>query len=193
MRLAPDALTALASLCGRLHDAGLEAIAETPLDLSRRACDRGACGARRRARRVAADGSCASPEPALTSTSDPRIATVERARDLQAAVGGFRAFAPLPRTMSVTAPTTGYDDVKQVALARLVVTNIDSIQVDWPLYGPKLAQVALTVGADDVDGIAAVDPGVLGTRRSPIEEIKGNIRAAALEAVERDGRFRLLA
>ena len=120
-----------------------------------------------------------------------RIATVERARDLQAAVGGFRAFAPLPRTVSVTEPTTGYDDVKLVALARVVVTNIDSIQVDWPIYGPKLAQVALTVGADDVDGIAAVDPGVLGTRRSPIEEIKGNIRAAALEAVERDGRFRL--
>ena len=94
--------------------------------------------------------------------------------------------------MSVATPTTGYDDVKQVALARMVVNNIDSIQVDWPLYGPKLAQVALTVGADDVDGIAAVDPGVLGTRRSPIEEIKGNIRAAALEAVERDGRFRLL-
>jgi 2-iminoacetate synthase ThiH len=55
-----------------------------------------------------------------------------------------------------------------------------------------LAQVALTVGADDVDGIAA-NHGVLGTRRSPIEEIRGNIRAAALEAVERDGRFRLLA
>ena len=42
----------------------------------------------------------------------------------------------------------GFDDVKQVALARLLVSNIDSIQVDWPLYGPKLAQVALSVGAD---------------------------------------------
>ena len=44
--------------------------------------------------------------------------------------------------------------------------------MDWALYGPKLAQVALTVGADDVDGVAAADPGTLGTRRSPIEEIK---------------------
>ena len=112
--------------------------------------------------------------------------------DLQAAVGGFRAFAPLPRTMSVTTPTTGYDDLKQISLARLIVSNIDSIQVDWPLYGPKLAQVALTVGADDIDGVAAVDSGVLGTRRSPIEEIRGNIRAAGLDASERDGRFRLL-
>ncbi len=48
--------------------------------------------------------------------------------------------------------------------------------------------MALTVGADDVDGIATVNPGVLGARENPIKEIEGNIRAAALEAVERDGR-----
>jgi aminodeoxyfutalosine synthase len=119
-----------------------------------------------------------------------RIAMVERARELQAAAGGFRAFAPLPRTMSVTAPTTGYDDVKLVALARVVVSNIDSIQVDWPLYGPKLAQVALTVGADDVDGIAAVDPGVLGTR-GMIEKSRAT-SAPRHSGRRRDGRFRLL-
>ena len=182
--LAPDP-EALASLCSRLHDAGLEAIAEVPVDLLERPAV---------AVRAARDAGLGVWRLTVHALADhERIASVERARDLQAAVGGFRAFAPLPRTVSITAPTTGYDDVKQIALARLVVTNIDSIQVDWPLYGPKLAQVALTVGADDVDGIAAVDPGVLGTRRSPIEEIKGNIRAAALEAVERDGRFRLLA
>ena len=96
---------------------------------------------------------------------------------------------PLPRRISLELPTTGYEDVKLVALARLLVTNIDSIQVDWPLYGPKLAQVALTMGADDVDGIAAVDPGTLGARRAPLEEILRNIRAAGLEPVERDARF----
>jgi aminodeoxyfutalosine synthase len=182
--LAPDS-EALAALCGRLHDAGLEAIAETPLDK----LDQPAIAVR-----AARDAGLGVWRLTVDRLADgARIATVERARDLQAAVGGFRAFAPLPRIVSVTEPTTGYDDVKQIALARVVVTNIDSIQVDWPIYGPKLAQVALTVGADDVDGIAAVDPGVLGTRRSPIEEIRGNIRAAALEAAERDGRFRLLA
>jgi aminodeoxyfutalosine synthase len=122
-------------------------------------------------------------------TAEARLGLVTSARRLQRAVGGFKAFAPLPRTMSIAEPTTGYDDVKQIALARLFVENIDSIQVDWPLYGPKLAQVALTMGADDVDGVAAVDPGVLGTRRSPIEEIRGNIRAASLEPVERNARF----
>ena len=207
--LAPDP-DALAELCSRLHDAGLEAIADTPLDSNlledvptavRAARDAG-LGVWRLTLHALPAGLSSELMPARGSELIPalrselinaaRIASVERARDLQAAVGGFRAFAPLPRTISVATPTTGYDDVKQVALARMVVNNIDSIQVDWPLYGPKLAQVALTVGADDVDGIAAVDPGVLGTRRSPIEEIKGNIRAAALEAVERDGRFRLL-
>jgi hypothetical protein len=49
--------------------------------------------------------------------------------------------------------------------------------------------VALTMGADDVDGIAASDPGTLGTRRSPIEEITGNIRAASLDPFERNGLF----
>ena len=84
---------------------------------------------------------------------------VDRAFELQKSLGSFHAFAPLPRTMSVSRPSTGYDDVKQVALARMVVGNIPSIQVDWALYGPKLAQVALTVGADDVDNVAAADPG----------------------------------
>ena len=45
------------------------------------------------------------------------------------------------------------------------------------------------MGADDVDGVAATDPDLLGTRRSPLEEIRGNIRAAGFEPVERDGRF----
>jgi len=112
-----------------------------------------------------------------------------RARQLQESIGGFRAWAPLPRAVPIASPTTGYDDVKQIALARLIADNIESIQVDWQLYGPKLAQFALTVGADDVDGVAAVDPGTLGTRRSPVEEIRGNIRSAGLEAVERNGRF----
>jgi aminodeoxyfutalosine synthase len=113
--------------------------------------------------------------------------------DLQQAVGAFRTFAPLPRTMSITTPTTGYDDVKTVALARLLLADVPSIQVDWSLYGPKLAQVALTMGADDVDGVIAADPGGLGARRSALEGIKMNIRAAGFNPVERDGRYERVA
>jgi 2-iminoacetate synthase ThiH len=67
--------------------------------------------------------------------------------------------------------------------------DVPSIQVDWSLYGLKLAQVALTFGADDVDAVSAVDDLSEGRRRAPLEEILRNIRAAGLEPIERDGRF----
>jgi hypothetical protein len=165
-----------------LREAGLAAIAQLAIDLIDDPV---------RAARQARDGGLTVNTITVQNPDDEgRLAQCEKARELQDAVGGFKAFAPLARTMSVTKPTTGYDDVKTIALARVVVTNVPSIQVDWQLYGPKMAQVALTVGADDVDNILAVDPGVLGTRRSPLEEIRGNIKAAGLEAVERDGLFR---
>ncbi len=119
----------------------------------------------------------------------PPVEIVRRAADLQKIVGGLRALAPLPRVVSPVTPTTGYDDVKLVAVSRLIAADVPSIQVDWPLYGPKLAQVALTMGADDIDGIAAFDPATLGSRRSALAEVTGNIKAAALEPVERNGRF----
>ena len=111
---------------------------------------------------------------------------------LQYAVAVIRAFAPLPRHVNPAVPTTGYEDVRRVALARLFLGNVPSIQVDWSLYGPKLAQVALTVGADDVDGVSAADDLSEGPRRAPLEEIRRNIRAAGFQPVERNGRFELL-
>jgi len=117
------------------------------------------------------------------------VAVLKDVAALQHAVGVIRAFAPLPRRMNPAAPTTGYEDVKRIALARLIVDNVPSIQVDWALYGPKLAQVALTVGADDVDNVSAADDSGEGRRRAPLEEIRRNIRAAGLVPVERNGRF----
>lgn len=179
--LALDGSPSLAAACRALREAGLEAIAEAPLD---RLDDPGVAITAARGEGLAV--------PRLTIhalAAADRVSLLNRARDLQKAVGGLHAFAPLPRSMSVAAPSTGYDDVKQIALARVIAANIESIQVDWSLYGPKLAQFALTTGANDVDGVAAVDPGILGTRRSAIEEIRGNIRSAALEPIERNGRF----
>jgi aminodeoxyfutalosine synthase len=121
------------------------------------------------------------------------LSWMKRIADLQHTVGVIRAFAPLPRLVNPAVPTTGYDDVKRVALARLVVPNVPSIQVDWTLYGPKLAQVALTVGADDVDAVSADDDSSQGRRRAPLEEILRNIRAAGQEPVERNGRFETIA
>jgi hypothetical protein len=119
-----------------------------------------------------------------------RVALLRRAADLQHSLGWLRSFAPLARAGDPASPSTGYDDVRQVGLARLVCDNIPSIQVDWSLYGPKLAQVALTMGADDLDAVSAVDDAPDGRRRGPVEEVRRNISAAALTPVERDGAWR---
>ena len=102
-----------------------------------------------------------------------------------------RSLAPLPR-VEPSPPTTGHSDLRQVALARLLVDNIDSIQVDWGRHGPKLAQVALTFGADDVDAVPAAAPNTLGWRRAPREDIRRNIVAAGFTAVRRNGCFKVL-
>jgi aminodeoxyfutalosine synthase len=146
-----------------------------------------------------------APEQALESMADAGLElarltineTPERewtavCRDvanLQTRLRAIRAFAPLARNIDATQPTTGYEDVKRIAVARLLADNVDVIQVDWALYGPKLAQVALTFGADDLDSVAAEDDQSQGQRRSPIEEVRRSIRAAGFEPVERDGHF----
>ena len=178
--LVDGSAASLTDLAGRLAAAGLEIVAEAPVDALVDPVS---------AVRAVRDGGLQVPRLTVRQMAeDDRVRLVSLARDIQSAVGGVRAFAPLPRVTSVAQPTTGYDDVKVIAMSRLLAGNIDSIQVDWPLYGPKLAQVALTMGADDVDGVSALE-GDLGRRRSPIEEIRGNIVAAGLQPVERDGLF----
>jgi aminodeoxyfutalosine synthase len=166
----------------QLSATGLDGIAEVPIDLL---TDPGPVRAARTAGLLVLR---------LTVDSAPadHLEFFAAAKGLSGEVGGFHAFAPLPRQLSVTAPTTGYDDVKEIALARMML-DVPSIQVDWRLYGPKLAQVGLIVGADDIDGVVAAEPGTLGPRRTALEEVRGNIRAAGLEPVERDGRFVRLA
>jgi aminodeoxyfutalosine synthase len=124
---------------------------------------------------------------------DVRADLFLRADELHEARGCIQAINPLPLSLGAFRPTTGYEDVKMVALARLAAPTVPSIQVDWRLYGPKLAQVALTFGADDVDGVSALDEAPEGRRRAPLAEIRRNIEAAGLVPVERDGRFAVIA
>ena len=120
-----------------------------------------------------------------------RLDLIERAAALQRETGAFAAFAPLPRLDPRDQPSTGYDDVRTIAVARLMCPHIPSIQVDWPLYGPKLAQVAIAYGADDLDGISPIDTLDLGPRRAPRGEILRHIHLASAEPAERDGRYAL--
>jgi len=127
------------------------------------------------------------------AAADERVRLLIRAGELQDALHGIQAINPLPMSLATFRPTTGYEDVKMVALARLAAPGIPSIQVDWRRYGPKLAQVALTFGADDLDGVSPSDDAPEGRRRAPLAEIRRNIEAAGLLPVERDGRFAVLA
>lgn len=179
--LASDAHLTLTDIAGRLSSAGLESVADVPVDLIvdpvRAVAD------------LMAGGLGAWRVTVQRAAWDDRLALIERVAEIQRATGTVQAFAPLPRVDDRTEPSTGFDDVRTVAAARLMCGAIPHIQVDWPLYGPKLAQVALTYGADDIDGVSAVDALGLGWRRAPIEDVERNIRAAGHEPVRRSGRF----
>jgi 2-iminoacetate synthase ThiH len=183
-QLAARESVTLRALLEELRAAGLELVAEAPVDRlqnARRSIEEVNIAGLSLARLTVHQAPSADPMPLLKAVAE-----------LQRAVAVVRAFAPLPRRVNPAAPTTGYEDVKHVALARIVVDNVPSIQVDWSLYGPKLAQVALTVGADDVDAVSAEDEGTEGRRRAPLEEIRRNILAAGQEPIERNGRFDLV-
>jgi aminodeoxyfutalosine synthase len=181
-QLAASEGVTLRALLEELRAAGLELVAEAPVDRLR--------DARRSIEEVNIAGLVLARLTVDQSPAADPLPFLKTVAELQRAVGVLRVFAPLPRRINAAVPTTGYDDVKRVALARIVVDAVPSIQVDWARYGPKLAQVALTMGADDVDGVSPdEDAAGEGRRRSALEEIRRNIRAAGQEPAERNGRF----
>jgi aminodeoxyfutalosine synthase len=165
----------------KLHDAGLDAIGELPLDKI--------LDPRTALKALAARGFTQVRLSVANSPAAERTELLLRAAELQEEFGCIQSLDPLPSKLAAYRPTTGYDDVKMVAIARLAAPNIPTIQVDWQRYGPKLAQVALTFGADDIYGVSPSDEAPEGRRRAPLEEIRRNIEAAGFEPVERDGRF----
>ena len=174
--------------CRALREAGLEAIAEAPIDAL------GGVDAAIAAVRSAQDAGLAVRRATISRAAiDVRLGLIETAAAVQEATRAFSAFAPLPAEDPADSPATGYDDVRTIAAARLMCRSIPFIQVDWASYGPKLAQVAIAYGANDLDGVAAVDRKDLGPRRSPREEIERQIRAAFAAPVERDGRYEVRA
>jgi aminodeoxyfutalosine synthase len=168
----------------RLRTAGLDALAEFPLD---RVTDAHAA--------LESIVSAGYTQVRLTidkRPSDARTELFTTAAALRETYPAIRSINPLPSILDSLRPTTGYEDVKSVALARLAAANIPDVQVDWLRYGPKLAQVALTFGANDVDNVQPSDEAPDGRRRAPLEEVRRNIQAAGFEPAERDGRFVLV-
>lgn len=120
---------------------------------------------------------------------DALLEALEQLRAWQAATGVIRACSPLPVETPADAPTTGFDDMRHVALARLVLDNVAHIQAHWTRMGAKLSQSCLLFGADDIDAVPARDEMPHGPRRAIVEEVRRNLLAASLEVVERDGAW----
>lgn len=90
-------------------------------------------------------------------TMEERLEHLDALRTAQDETNGFLAFIPLafhPQNteMSQLSRTTGMDDLKNIAVARLFLDNFPHIKAYWVMIGPKLAQLALSFGADDMDG-----------------------------------------
>ncbi len=69
------------------------------------------------------------------------------------------SFVPDPITSLDLPVTTGIEEMKQIAIARLALESVDHIRAYWEMLGGKLLQIALRFGASDLDG-ASLDPGV---------------------------------
>ena len=168
----------LTDVLRQLKAAGLGAIAEAPLD---RLTD--ATAALQACQDAGLPVGCLSLQK---PNAEGRTLMLIQARALAARFPWLTTIAPLSREQSVAVPTTGYDDVRAVALARLALPGVPNVQVDWAQYGPKLAQVALTFGANDLDRVSTSDDDTLGRRRTSLEDVTRNIMAAGFQPRERN-------
>jgi len=88
---------------------------------------------------------------------EERMEHLDMLREAQDETGGFLAFIPLafhPKNteLSRLSRTSGVDDLKIIAVARCFLDNFPHIKAYWVMIGQKLCQIALSFGADDVDG-----------------------------------------
>jgi aminodeoxyfutalosine synthase len=88
---------------------------------------------------------------------EDRVDHLMKLRDLQDETGGFQTFIPLAfhpenTPLDHLPVTTGLTDIRQVAVGRLLLDNFAHIKAYWQMMTPKIAQIALRFGADDLDG-----------------------------------------
>lgn len=169
----------LQSVLTQLAAAGIADFAELPVDL---VDDLNA-----QVQLARASGLLARRLTVANALDDRKVEILDRIRLCVTEMGGITRVSPLPRHVPHDKPTTGYEDVRMVALSRLALAGVSPapfIEVDWQLYGPKLAQVALTFGADFLDAVPATSDESLGRRRATVEDVERNIRAAGFEPQE---------
>jgi aminodeoxyfutalosine synthase len=133
-------------------------------------------------------------------TVEERVEHLLALRGLQDETHGFQAFIPLafhPENtgLSHVPKPTGFDDLKNIAVARLLLDNFDHIKAYWVMLSPSIAQIALRFGADDLDGTIVEekiyhDAGATTEQFTPRAELERLIRDAGRVPVERDTLYR---
>ncbi|MCS6951311.1 MAG: aminofutalosine synthase MqnE [Bryobacterales bacterium] len=136
-------------------------------------------------------------------TDEDRVDHLLKLRALQDETGGFVAFIPLAFHPANTAlrhlpTTTGFQDIKNIAVSRLLLDNIAHVKAYWVMMTPRIAQIAQRFGADDIDGTVVEeriyhDAGATTAQSLRRSELLRLIREAGREPVERDTLYRPVA
>lgn len=128
--------------------------------------------------------------------NEDRVDHLLKLRGVQDETGGFQTFIPLAFHPEHTAldhlpATTGLTDIRQVAVSRLLLDNFGHIKAYWQMLTPKIAQIALRFGADDLDGTVVEekiyhDAGATTPQGMTRKELCRLITEAGRVPVERD-------
>lgn len=131
----------------------------------------------------------------LESAAD-RVDHLRRLRELQDETGGFTGFVALPyqpenNRIPVEHPPSGFETLRTIAAARLLLDNVDHVTAYWVGMGLKLAQLALSFGADDLHGTIQEEhifhmAGAKSPQGQPVEAMLKAIREAGRIPVQRN-------
>jgi len=140
-------------------------------------------------------------------TYEDRIAHLSMLRDLQDETGGYLAYIPLAyhpdhnelgETLHRTGTaTSGFDDLKNLAVGRLFLDNIDHIKSHWIMVTPFVSQVSLHFGVNDLEGTVVREKiyheaGAHTAQAMTLEQILKLIRGAKKIPVERDSFYQVI-
>ncbi|MGH7627946.1 MAG: aminofutalosine synthase MqnE [Gemmatimonadales bacterium] len=138
-------------------------------------------------------------------TAADRVEHLSALRGLQDESRGFLTYIPLAyhpdhnelgeKLGRVGTATTGYEDLKAIAVGRLFLDNIPHVKTHWPMVTPFLSQIALAFGCDDVEGTVVYEriyheAGARTDMHLPYFDIVRLIRGAGRRPVERDSLYR---
>jgi aminodeoxyfutalosine synthase len=133
-------------------------------------------------------------------TEEDRVDHLMKLRALQDETRGFQTFIPLAfhpdnTDLEHCETTSGFADLKNIAVARLMLDNIEHIKAYWVMMTPRMAQIALRFGADDLDGTIIEehiyhDAGSTVSQSLRRQDLMRLIREAGREPMERDTFYR---